>query len=132
MRCRALLVAGIALAGSFGPPAHADLTTDSWVTTSYQPTAVPLDAGHEVVVLCDASAGSADQTAIPLATSVACSVNGQGASRAMPGREAYVVVFATVDTTYTVCISGQSSIADPVSSQTGFVSTGPACTTEYV
>jgi hypothetical protein len=132
MRRLTLLVAGIAVAVPLGVPAHADVASDSWVTTGYATTVVPLDSGYEVIVLCDASSGSSDQAAVPVATSIWCSVNGQSMSRAMPGRESYVTVNATVVGPYTVCTQGQAAFVQPVKNEIGVPTTGPTCRTEQI
>ena len=128
MRRLFLLAAGIAIAIPFGVPAHADTPTD-WVELGYERQLVPLDSGYEVAVLCDASALTNDQTHVAVATSVECSVNGFKSARAMPGRESYVVVNATVTGPYTVCISGQAAFVHPVDSDTVVPSAGPQCQT---
>lgn len=129
MRRLFLLAAGIAAAIPFGAvPAHAEISAQ--IVLNYDRHLVPLDSGYELVVLCNASAISSDQTAVPTATAVSCWVNnGSASSRAMPGPEAYAVTNATVVGPYTICISGQAAFVDPVTNEVAVPSEGPVCQT---
>jgi hypothetical protein len=122
-----MLAAGMLAAIPLGAPAHAD--GNNWVELGYERHVVPLDSGFVVVVLCNASALTADQAAIPLATAVSCAVNGISANRANPGREAFVTVDATVVGPYTVCISGQAAFVNPVTNDISVPTAEPQCTT---
>ena len=125
MRRLFLLAAGLVVAVPFGAPAHAAGT--NWVALGYEHHLVALDSGFEVVVLCNASALTSDQATVPVATNVSCSVNGIEANQAMPGRESYTTVSATVVAPYTICISGQAAFVDPVANEIAIPSAGPDC-----
>jgi hypothetical protein len=101
---------------------------DRDVLLSYELHVVPLDAGYQVIAVCNASAdpdGIEDQ---PVATVVTCSVGGVERNQGMPGRESFVVVSPTVTGfPVTVCISGQAGFVNPLTDDLEVVSKGPVC-----
>lgn len=127
MRRPFLLAVGIVAAIPFGSPARA--ASSASVSLGYERIVVPVGSGFEVVVLCNASAVSPDQLEVALATVVSCSVNGNSANRATPGRESYVTVNTIAVAPYTVCISGEAAFTQPLAQEFSIPSSGPSCTT---
>src|SRR4051794_25442276 len=113
MRTVALTMSAFLLVPVGAGPAHAG--TGRGVRVFVTPVAVPLDAGYQVAVLCNAEAASDDPTDVAAATVVTCSLNGVGDSRGLPGSESYVTVSDPVPSSpYTVCISGQVAFVNAV------------------
>ena len=110
------------------PAMPASAAQDS-VEVGFETVVVPLDSGYVVLVLCNASAVTPDQTTVPLATVVSCSVNGNTDNRAMPGRESYVAINAAVLGPYTVCVSGQAAFLDPLGNDFTLATEGEVCET---
>lgn len=123
---RLLVTAALAVA-AIPAPASAEPGPD--IRLTYQHYSVPLDAGHLVVVTCDASAVPGAPQQIPVATEVLCSIGTTTERMAMPGGEAVAVVTAPVLGSAVVCVSGEAVFVDPVNGQILTAARGPSCTT---
>ncbi len=106
-----LLLACCAAAAGIGTPAHAAGGT---VVANYTVVLRPFGTAYLAVAECSATALPGTQPDVPLATSVACDVNGGGSanpesSNLVPGARAETVFQGIASPSMFLCISGEAT-----------------------
>lgn len=126
---RLLAAAGAAtiLASLTVTSAHAE---PAGVILSWETQVIPLDYGHLVIVICNASADPGEFGDVATATSVTCSLDGASRTQANPGHEAITPNFgATLGETAEFCISGEAVFVHAVTGALQTPTAGPVCET---
>lgn len=115
------------LAGLPVGAAHAD--SNPGVLLNRDITVVPLDYGHIIQVVCNATADPGTTQQVPVATAVSCSLGGVVESQAQPGSEAIVSHQTAATGPVEFCIWGEAGFADPITGVVITVERDPVCET---